>query len=108
MIAEQPAELLEIRWQGLREIRRYAAQWQEHIDRLYRERSLLIHLRETPILAGLSEETLQTIGDHTEFKGFGDFEWSVSYRSVRQAATRERLEKEPIIAREGDYPHRAD
>jgi Fe-S-cluster-containing dehydrogenase component/CRP-like cAMP-binding protein len=105
VIAEQPAELLEIRWQGLREIRRYEPQWQEHIDRLYRERSLLIHLRETPILAGLPEETLQTIGDHTEFKGFGDFEWSISYRSVRQAATRERLENEPIVAREGDYPN---
>ena len=105
VIAEQPADLLEIRWQGLREIRRYASQWQEHIDRLYRERSLLIHLRETPILAGLPEETLQTIGDHTEFKGFGDFEWSVSYRSARQVATRERLEKEPIVAREGDYPN---
>lgn len=105
VIAEQPAELLEIRWQGLREIRRYAPQWQEHIDRLYRERSLVIHLRETPILAGLPEETLQTIGDHTEFRGFGDFEWSVSYRSARQVATRERLEKEPIITREGDYPN---
>src|SRR5204862_1278582 len=75
------------------------------IDELYRERSLLVHLRETPILSGLSQETLARIGDHTIFKGFGDFEWNVSYRTVRQAATRERLEKEPIIAREGDYPN---
>ena len=105
VIAEESAELLEIRWQGLREIRRYAPEWKEHIDRLYRERSLLIHLRETPILAGLPPETLQTIGDHTEFKGFGEFEWSVSYRTVREASARERLQKEPIIAREGDYPN---
>ena len=105
VIAEQAAELLEIRWQGLREICRYAPQWKEHIDRLYRERSLLVHLRETAILAGFSEETLQTIADYTEFKGFGDFEWNFSYRTVREVATRERLEKEPIVAREGDYPN---
>ncbi|MEO5722618.1 MAG: cyclic nucleotide-binding domain-containing protein, partial [Chthoniobacterales bacterium] len=40
VIAEGPVELLELRWQGLREIRKYAPAWKEHIDRLYRERSL--------------------------------------------------------------------
>jgi Fe-S-cluster-containing dehydrogenase component/CRP-like cAMP-binding protein len=105
VIAEEPSELLEIRWQGLREIRRYAPQWKEHIDRLYRERSLLVHLRETPLFNGLSPETLQTIADHTVFEGFGDFEWNVSYRTVREASAHERLEKEPVIAREGDYPN---
>jgi Fe-S-cluster-containing dehydrogenase component/CRP-like cAMP-binding protein len=105
VIAEEAAELLEIRWQGLREIRRYAQEWKEHIDRLYRERSLMIHLEQTPLLAGLPSETLQTIADATEFKGFGEFEWNVSYRSERQVATRARLEKEPVIAREGDYPN---
>jgi Fe-S-cluster-containing dehydrogenase component/CRP-like cAMP-binding protein len=105
VIAEEPAQLLEIRWQGLRELRRYAPQWKEHIDRIYRERSLLVHLQETPFLAGLPQETLQAIADQTEFKDFGDFEWNVSYRTIRKASTHERLEKEPIIAQEGDYPN---
>jgi Fe-S-cluster-containing dehydrogenase component/CRP-like cAMP-binding protein len=105
VIADEPAELLEIRWQGLRELRRYAPQWKEQIDELYRERSMLVHLRETPFLSGLSQETLQTIGDHTIFEGFGDFEWNVSYRTVRQASAHERLGEEPVIAREGDYPN---
>ena len=79
MIAEQPAELLEIRWQGLREIRRYAPQWQEHIDRLYRERSLVIHLRETQSgrsAGGNAANDRRSYG----IQRFGDFEWSVSYR----------------------------
>ena len=105
VIADEPAELLEIRWQGFRELRRYAPQWKEHIDRLYRERSLLVHLRETPFLSGLSQETLQTIADQTIFEGFGNFEWDVSYRTVRQASARKRLEEEPVIAHEGDYPN---
>ncbi len=105
VIADEPAELLEIRWQGLREIRRYAPEWKEHIDRLYRERSLLVHLRETPFLAGLSPEALQAIADHTIFEGFGDFEWNVSYRTARGGSAQQRLQKEPIVAREGDYPN---
>jgi Fe-S-cluster-containing dehydrogenase component/CRP-like cAMP-binding protein len=105
VIAEESAELLEIRWQGLRELRRYAPQWKEHIDRLYRERSLLVHLQETSFLAGLPPETLQAIADQTQFKDYGDFEWNVSYRTIRQASTHERLEKEPVIAQEGDYPN---
>ena len=36
VIAEGPAELLELRWQGLRDIRKYAPEWKQHIDRLYR------------------------------------------------------------------------
>jgi Fe-S-cluster-containing dehydrogenase component/CRP-like cAMP-binding protein len=105
VIAEEPAELLEIRWQGLREFRRYAPAWKAHIDKLYRERSLLVHLQETPFLRGLPPETLQAIADQTEFKDFGDFEWNASYRTLRQASSHERLDKEPVIAQEGDYPN---
>ena len=40
-------QMLEIRWQGLREIRKYSPEWKQQIDRLYRERSLRRHLAET-------------------------------------------------------------
>ena len=105
VIAEGPAELLELRWQGLREIRKYAPEWKKHVDRLYRERSLAAHLRETPLLKNLPEEAVQKIAEHTAFESYGDFEWNSSYRSVREASAQERLAKEPIIAREGDYPN---
>lgn len=104
-IAENGAALLELRWQGLREIRKYAPKWKEHIDRLYRERSLAAHLRETPLLKNLSEEALQKVAAHTLFESYGDFEWNASYRTVRDASAQERLAKEPVIAREGDYPN---
>ncbi|MEP6820863.1 MAG: cyclic nucleotide-binding domain-containing protein [Chthoniobacterales bacterium] len=105
VIAEEAAELLEIRWQGLREIRRYSPQWKEQTDRLYRERSLGTHLRETPLLKNVSEEILQKVAEHTLFESYGDFEWNASYRTVREASAQERLAKEPVIAREGDYPN---
>ncbi len=105
VIAEGRAELLELRWQGLRDIRKYAPEWKQHIDRLYRQRSLAAHLRETPLLKDLSDEDVRNVAEHTQFESYGDFEWNASYRTVREASAQERLAKEPVIAREGDYPN---
>ena len=105
VIAEETTVLLEIRWQGLREIRKYAPEFKAHIDRLYRERSLTLHLRETPLLKGLSDADLQTIADDTRFESFGNMEWNPSYKTISSAEARERLADEPIVAREGDYPN---
>jgi len=106
VVAEGKVELMEIRWQGLRELRQYAPAWKEKIDQLYRERSLSSHLRETPLLSNLTDDELNTVANHTRFESYGNFEWNAAYRSVRQASSaQERLEKEPIIAREGDYPN---
>jgi Fe-S-cluster-containing dehydrogenase component/CRP-like cAMP-binding protein len=105
VISEGAAELVEIRWQGLREIRKYAPEWKENIDRLYRERSLGTHLRETPLLKDVSDEVLKKVAARTLFESYGDFEWNSSYRTVREASAQERLAKEPVIAREGDYPN---
>jgi Fe-S-cluster-containing dehydrogenase component/CRP-like cAMP-binding protein len=105
VIADGPAELLELRWQGLREIRRYAPEWKKHVDQLYRERSLAAHLRETPLLKNVSDEVLRKLADHTLFESYGDFEWNAAYRMLREGTAQERLAKEPVIAREGDYPN---
>lgn len=105
VVADSDAQILEIRWQGLREIRRYSPEWKQQIDERYRERSLLRHLAETPLLWNLPEETLRQVADATRFETFGEFDWHSSYHRVREAGERERLEQEPLIAREGDYPN---
>ena len=55
IFAEKDAKLLEIRWQGLREIRRYNEGFRRRIDRQYRENALMVHLQETPLFAGLDD-----------------------------------------------------
>jgi Fe-S-cluster-containing dehydrogenase component/CRP-like cAMP-binding protein len=102
--ADGETEVLEVRWQGIRDIRRRVDDFREHIDRLYRERSLKTHIQQTPIFRHLSDDVIEKIAEKTLFETFGDFDWHTSYkRFVRQSST-ERLAKEPIIAREGDYP----
>jgi Fe-S-cluster-containing dehydrogenase component/CRP-like cAMP-binding protein len=105
IVAEQETQMLEIRWQGLREIRKYSPEWKRIIDERYRERSLLHHLEETPLFHHLPPEILREVADATRFEVFGEFEWQNAYQRVREAGERERLEHEPLIARQGDYPN---
>ena len=105
VIAEGDAELLEIRWQGLRELRSFAPEWKQEIDRRYRKRSLTIHLSETPLMAGLDSATLQKVADATLFETYGEFDWHATYALGREVGDRSRLELESVIAREGDYPN---
>jgi Fe-S-cluster-containing dehydrogenase component/CRP-like cAMP-binding protein len=103
MFAETEAELLEIRWQGLREIRRFDDGWRRRIDERYRANALKVHLRATPLFARLDEEALQQLTDHTLFETYGAFDWHLSYKKLvrdQQAGA----EHEPLIARQGDYP----
>jgi Fe-S-cluster-containing dehydrogenase component/CRP-like cAMP-binding protein len=104
VIAEGRTQLLEIRWQGLREIRRYAPEWKARLDQLYRERSLDKHLRATPFLNNLAPEAFKQVFDTTRFETYGDFEWQSSYHTGGDDAPEGRLAKEPLIFREGDYP----
>ena len=103
VFAETDAELLEIRWQGLREIRKFDEGFRKAIDAVYRERALQAHLRETDLFGDLDEETLKTVADGVLFETYGSFDWNVSYKKLR-ASGKGGAQHEPVIAHEGDYP----
>ncbi len=99
VFADSDALLLEVRWQGLRDLRKHAPALKEFIDRRYRERSLKVQLGETPLLAGLDDAALQRVADATVFESFGSFDWYGSFKQKHGAVD------EPLIAEEGHYPN---
>jgi Fe-S-cluster-containing dehydrogenase component/CRP-like cAMP-binding protein len=99
VFAEQEAELLEIRWQGLRDLRRYDEALRKYIDQIYRERALETYLRSLPLFERLTDDQLQRVMAQTEFATFGDYDWSGEYKKRPAAAN------EPVIAQQGDYPN---
>jgi Fe-S-cluster-containing dehydrogenase component/CRP-like cAMP-binding protein len=103
IFADGEAELLEIRWQGLRDLLRRADALKAHVDRLYRERSLKVQLRATPLLARLTDLQLQSVAAATEFGTYGNFDWQTAFDSASQRDAAERLAAEPVIAEEGHY-----
>jgi Fe-S-cluster-containing dehydrogenase component/CRP-like cAMP-binding protein len=104
VLSKGTTRLLEIRWQGLRDLLRYDDSLRRHIDELYRNNSLRVHLRETPLLARLSPEQLDAVAAATQFATYGNFDWQQGFARLADAAPQERILAEPLIAEEGDYP----
>ncbi|MEM9185614.1 MAG: cyclic nucleotide-binding domain-containing protein [Planctomycetota bacterium] len=110
IFAETEVVALEIRWQGLRDLMRYAPAFSEHIHRLYRENSLAAHLRETPLLSGLSEQELTEVAAATRFQTHGNFDWHAELPGSSgdvadgDETLFERIAREPVVAEEGQPP----
>lgn len=99
VVAVAPCILLEIRWQGLRLLRR-DPHFKEQLDTRYRAVSLQAHLRECPLFAYLSEAELDTVAAATELRSFGEMEWFAEYNKSKSLDIREQLEREPLIVAE--------
>ena len=97
-------ELLEVRWQGLRDLMKYDDALRTHINKIYRERALASYLRATPLFKNLSKEQLDKVAEAVEFSTYGDYDWSGEYKRLAQSGS-VRPEKEPVIVGEGDYPN---
>jgi Fe-S-cluster-containing dehydrogenase component/CRP-like cAMP-binding protein len=99
VVAEGPIVIMEIRWQGLRLLRR-DPHFQAQLDRRYREASLKTHLRETLLFRFLPPEQLDKIAEATQLKSFGDREWFADYQQTKKLNLQERIAKEPLIVAE--------
>ena len=101
VFAEGDVAVVEIRWQGLRDLMRRTDAMRRHVERLYRENSLRVHLRETPLLADLPPERLAAVADATVFESHGEFDWHAAFEVAVQRRPGDAIVDEPIIAEEG-------
>jgi Fe-S-cluster-containing dehydrogenase component/CRP-like cAMP-binding protein len=103
VFVEGDAELLEIRWQGFRDIRTRDEAYKKHIDQIYRERGLASHLQQTKPLHHLEPEALAKVVKATVMESYGSFDWHSSYKALANDEFSDRIAKEPSIVRAGDY-----
>ncbi len=103
VVAAGPATVVEIRWQGLRDLMQRDPALRHHIQQLYRERSLQTHLRETPLLAKLDPVAIGQLAERVEFASFGSMMWTHSWKSAQQNEIAQRILSEPVIAQQGEY-----
>jgi Fe-S-cluster-containing dehydrogenase component/CRP-like cAMP-binding protein len=102
LAGKQGARLLEIRWQGLRELRKYDEALRRHVDEQFRKYGLSAALRASPLLSNLTRDEQRQVADAAEFETFGTFDWHGTYQQLRERDVDPRL-KEPVVAREGEY-----
>ncbi len=98
------SELLEIRWQGLRDLMKYDDALRTHINKIYRERALASYLNAHPLFQHLAGEQRARVASQIEFATYGDYDWSGEYKRLAQAGTM-KPEQEPVIVQQGDYPN---
>ncbi len=103
VFAETPARILEMRWQGFRDILKRNAELKEYVDTLYRQRSLKTHLHASPLFSHLSDEELNEVAEKTLFESYGDYDWHVSFKRRGPGDNSALLVDEPIIAEEDHY-----
>ncbi len=103
VIADCESTLLEIRWQGLRLLRRdkpFTAQLEQH----FRANWLKKHLQETPQLRYLPAENLQRVADAVVMQSYGRIEWNAQFQKTRKLPAAEQIESEPLVASEAHLP----
>ena len=103
VVADGEAILLEIRWQGLRIMRR-DRRFADTLEKHYRKHWLPVHLREVPLLRYVPETNLQRVVEATQVHSYGRMEWNNEYRKTRQLSPEEQLKSEPLVAQQGAMP----
>lgn len=101
--AETACQVVEMRWQALRDIKNRDDTWRARIEQGYRNNLLKNHLAEHPLLAGIDPKALQKIAESTLFETYGSFEWNVGFKSGKHGE-RPAAGSEPSVVMEGDYP----
>lgn len=101
VVAGSEALVLEIRWQGFRDLMKSDAALRQHVDQLYRQNSLQAHLRETEILAELSTDAISKVAAATQLETFGQFQWNHDFGKVQKEDIAQRILGEPLIAEQG-------
>ena len=100
VVANTPTVILEIRWQGLRILRR-DKKFREYLDSRFRETSLQTHLRETPLLRFLDEVLMARVIAETTIQSIGEREWISDYRDSQTMDVQNQIKREPLIVSEG-------
>lgn len=107
IVAKGNVELVELRWQGLRELMRRDKGFRGRIDREFRKRGLQAFLHASPIFQHLEEdgEDMSNLVKHAQLEACGDYDRVASFKALAEEGAATGLAAEPIIAAEGEHPN---
>jgi Fe-S-cluster-containing dehydrogenase component/CRP-like cAMP-binding protein len=76
IVASKPTKLLELKWQGLRDLMRASKSFAKQIDDTYRARSLRSLLLSMEAFRDIPEQDLEALVTGAEFASFGRRDWN--------------------------------
>jgi len=103
-IACERTDVLEIKWQGLRDLMRYDENLRLRLGRLYKERNLHLLLSEIPLFQTLNQSQIENIVEYSLLESYGKLDWYSGFNALdEQVEAVENIANEPIIAEQGAY-----
>lgn len=100
VFTEEDAQLVDIRWQGLRDLRKFDEGFRQRLDTLFRERSIKAFIKDSFLFKHLTATQQDSLESHVIFETYGDMDWRAEHKRLSRQAARLRIEAEPLIARE--------
>ncbi len=107
VFSEGQTELLEIRWQGLRDLMRYDKNKAitNEVESAFRERALVEFLRNEPMFHGLSDQKMEQLVENVEFRTYGEYDSPKPFKDLAKQGHENNFENEALIFEEGHYPN---
>lgn len=119
VFADDDCELLEVRWQGIRDIINRVPWLRERIDERFRTWGLRVFLRNSPYFEHLQiddddtdeaeKRRLESLSrravTEAEFTSYGSFDKVDRFTRLVESGNATNLAHEAVIAEEGDYPN---
>ena len=101
------SKLLEIRWQGLRDLIKKDAGIRALFDERFRSNALRSFLRGVSFLQHLTldEENLDLLVREAQLETYGEYDRAGSLKQLADEGAQHNLIDEPLIAEEGHYPN---
>lgn len=98
--------LLEIRWQGLRDLMKFDSALRDHINQLFRKNGLQDAFMTSPLIQAinLDDEQWNQLLAEAQFETFGSYDWYGTYQELRERDG-DLLAQEPVVQQEGHYPN---
>jgi len=105
VFAVSKSKLLEIRWQGLRDLIKKDTGMRASLDERFRSNALRSFLRGVPFLQHLTanEETLDLLVREAQLETYGEYDRAGSLKNLADVNAQRNLIDEPLIAEEGHY-----
>lgn len=105
VFAEGDVELLEIRWQGLRDIMRKDDGIRDHIDQQFRNNALETFIRNVPMFQDVTQDQIEELLRETKLETYGKYDSAKPFKDLAKEGIDSGLVDEPIVAEEDHYPN---
>lgn len=105
VFARNDGELLEVRWQGLRDIMRRDRQFRARIEKTFADNALSSFLRSSPLFRHLEsdEQALDDLVAQTRVEIYGEYDRVATFKQLAAEGAATDFADERVIAEEGHY-----